>query len=206
MMSPSYPPSCPPPPPPSAPVRTSVISLNNHSPTQAGWRPHPPPPSGTPPNVRIQRRKYEDHKKMMMSRGPRHEVEQLCVSLMCQYQHCLSVIPATPHNHAYQIPADSLLLATRLLSDSLSRVRLFLSGLDTFNCLSPSDRAILYRYNVCSIQILKASLGIDLNKCQNAFPLPYGENLGETEAFHLIRAYELYNELRSLMTDIQVRN
>ena len=194
-------PSCPP--PSSVPVRTSVISSNNHSPTQASWRP-PPPPSGTPPNLRIQRRKYEEHQKMMLPRGPRQEVEQLCVSLMCQYQHCLSVIPAPPTNHAYQIPPDSLLLATRLLSDSLSRVRLFLSGIDTFNCLSASDRAILYRYNVCSIQILKASLGVDLNRCQNAFPLPYGENLGETEAFHLIRAYELYNELRSLLTDIQV--
>ena len=45
--------------------------------------------------------------------------------------------------------------------------------------------------------------GVDLSRCQNAFPLPYGENLGETEAFHLIRAFELYNELRTLVSDIQ---
>ena len=44
-----------------------------------------------------------------------------------------------------------------------------------------------------------------MNRCENAFPLPYGENLGETEAFHLIRAFELYNELKSLLADIQVK-
>ena len=71
-----------------------------------------------------------------MSRSYRHEVEQLCMSLMCQYQHCLSVIPPTsqpPH-----IAQDSLLLATKLLSEAVARIRLFLSGLDTFNSLSPS--------------------------------------------------------------------
>ena len=44
---------------------------------------------------------------------------------------------------------------------------------------------------------------MDLSRCQNAFPLPYGENLGETEAFHLITAHELYTELRTLIYDIQ---
>ena len=49
-------------------------------------------------------------------------------------------------------------------------------------------------------------LGVDLRRCQNAFPLPYGENLGETEAFHLIRAFELYNELKNLISEIQVNS
>lgn len=40
---------------------------------------------------------------------------------------------------------DPLLVATRLLSDSVSRLRLLLSGLDTFTCLAPQDRAVLYR-------------------------------------------------------------
>ena len=89
-------------------------------------------------------------------RGPRQEVEQLCVRLMCQYQQCLMSIPPSPSLPTQH--GDSLVLATRLLSEAVARMRLFLSGLDTFNSLSPGDRATLYRHNVCSIQILKSSL------------------------------------------------
>ena len=66
-----------------------------------------------------------------------------------------------------------------------------------------SDRNTLYGQNVCCLTILKASIGLDLSGCPVAFPLPYGENLGETEALHLITAHELYNELRSVMANIQ---
>ena len=93
-----------------------------------------------------------------MTRGPRQEVEQLCVRLMCQYHQCLVTIPPTPCPTSQH--GDSLVLATRLLSEAVARMRLFLSGLDTFNSLSPGDRATLYRHNVCSIQILKSSLSM----------------------------------------------
>ena len=82
-------------------------------------------------------------------------------------------------------------------------MRIFLSSLDSFNCLTPCDRATLYRHNICTIQIMKAAISVDLSRCQTAFPLPYGENLGETEAFHLITAHELYTELRGIIFDIQ---
>ena len=37
-----------------------------------------------------------------------------------------------------------------------------------------------------------------------AYPLPYGEYLGEVEALHLILAHDLYTELRSLIGHVQV--
>ena len=37
-----------------------------------------------------------------------------------------------------------------------------------------------------------------------AYPLPYGEYLGEVEALHLILAHDLYSELRSLIAHVQV--
>ena len=98
---------------------------------------------------------------------------------------------------------DPLLVATRLLADSLSRLQVFFSRLETFSMLTASDRNTLYGQNICTLTILKASLGIDLSSCPVAFPLPYGENLGETEALHLITAHELYNELRSVIGNIQ---
>ena len=94
------------------------------------------------------------------ARGPRQEVEQLCVRLMCQYQQCLLTIPPTPTPSLSHHHGDSLVLATRLLSEAVARMRLFLSGLDTFNSLTPGDRSTLYRHNVCSMQILKSSLSM----------------------------------------------
>ena len=123
-----------------------------------------------------------------------------CISLMCQYQHSVAAVPPSQYRDC---EADSLLLVTRLLAQAVTRMRFFLSSLDSFNCLTPGDRATLYRHNICSVQIMKASISIDLSRCQAAFPLPYGENLGETEAFHLITAHELYTELRGLVYDIQ---
>ena len=134
LSTPPYPGQLPPPP------RLSVISPHPHS-------------------GRHQRRKYEEPGKLAPApggRGYRQEVEQLCVRLMCHYQQSLAAIPPTPAFPAQH--GDSLLLATRLLSEAVARMRLFLSSLDTFNSLTPTDRATLYRYNVCSIQILKASL------------------------------------------------
>ena len=102
-----------------------------------------------------------------------------------------------------ELETDNLALVTRLLSQAVARMRIFLSSLDSFNCLTPCDRATLYRHNICTIQIMKAAISVDLARCQNDFPLPYRENLGETEAFHLITAHELYTELRGIIFDIQ---
>ena len=134
---------------------------------------------------------------------PRQEIEHLCVSLVTNYQHGLVLFPPANPATCMAESVDPLLVATRLLTDSLSRLRVFLSGLETFNLLSVGDRNTLYGQNVCCLTIMKASIGLDLSGCPVAFPLPYGENLGETEALHLITAHELYNELRSLMANIQ---
>ena len=151
--------------PSHAPVqRQSVISCGQH----------PAPAPATPPSLRIQRRKYEE-KYAAGGRGghshaPGHraEVEGVCVRLMCHYNHCLAAIPPRPAPAPHTAPgaADSLVAATRQLTEAVARTRLFLSGLDTFTCLAPADRATLYRHNVCSIQILKASLSTLKNICK----------------------------------------
>jgi len=186
--------------------------------------PHPGP-ADTPPSLRQQRRKYQEHQKLALAREDRlhsslyrpgqepslslpsslhrQEIEHLCVSLVSHYQHGLSLFPPANPATCMAESVDPLLVATRLLTDSLSRLRVFLSGLETFNFLAVSDRNTLYGQNVCCLTILKASIGLDLSGCPVAFPLPYGENLGETEALHLITAHELYNELRSVMANIQ---
>eukprot|EP00090_Calanus_glacialis_P000847 TRINITY_DN10598_c0_g1_i1.p1 TRINITY_DN10598_c0_g1~~TRINITY_DN10598_c0_g1_i1.p1 ORF type:complete len:473 (+),score=138.14 TRINITY_DN10598_c0_g1_i1:101-1519(+) len=182
--------------------------------------PHPGP-ADTPPSLRQQRRKYQEHHKLSQARDDRlrrspyrtgqepplslhrQEIEHLCVSLVSNYQHGLALFPPANPATCMAESVDPLLVATRLLTDSLSRLRVFLSGLETFNLLSVSDRNTLYGQNVCCLTILKASIGLDLSGCPVAFPLPYGENLGETEALHLITAHELYNELRSVMASIQ---
>ena len=99
---------------------------------------------------------------------------------------------------------DPLLVATRLLTDSLSRLRVFLSGLDSMGWVTGRDKVTLYNTNICGLAILKASVGLDLAGCPVAYPLPYGEYLGETEALHLITAHDLYNQLRNLISSVQV--
>ena len=51
--------------------------------------------------------------------------------------------------------------------------------------------------------ILKASVGVKMELVPLAYPLPYGENLSEVEALHLILAHDLFNELRSLLAIIK---
>ena len=109
---PTQTPACLPPPPPPVPIKQPIISSH-----QQHWRPGHYPP-GTPPGVR--RRKYDDHGKVMVPRGFRQDVEQLCMNLMCHYQHCLSVIP--PYRPPPHLAHDSLMMATKLLSDAVSRV------------------------------------------------------------------------------------
>ena len=83
------------------------------------------------------------------------------------------------------------------------RIRIFLFSLDPMHWLCPRDRVILYNNQICTVAILKASTSVDLANLPAAYPLPYGEYLGEVEALHLIQAHDLYNELRSLVSDIQ---
>jgi len=174
-----------------------------------------PPLAETPPSLRQQRRKYQEHQNIREERfershqqrqkyGPsREEVEYVCASLVSNYHHGLSLFPPANPATCMSGSADPLLVATQLLTDSLSRLRVFLSGLDTCSVLSPVDRNLLYSENACSLSILKASLGLNLSSCPVAFPLPCGENLGEVEALHLITAHELYNQLRGVMQNVQ---
>ena len=64
----------------------------------------------------------------------------MCVRLMCHYNHCLAAIPPRPAPAPHTAPgaADSLVAATRQLTEAVARTRLFLSGLDTFTCLAPA--------------------------------------------------------------------
>ena len=46
-------------------------------------------------------------------------------------------------------------------------------------------------------------MGVKMELVPLAYPLPYGENLSEVEALHLILAHDLFNELRSLLAIIK---
>ena len=98
---------------------------------------------------------------------------------------------------------DPLFITTRLLGDSLARLRIFVHSLDPMNWLLWHDRNILYCQNVCIMSVLKAAVSVNLEAVPMAYPLPYGEYLGEVEALHLILAHDLYNELRALLSHIQ---
>ena len=98
---------------------------------------------------------------------------------------------------------DPLFITTRLLGDSLARLRIFVHSLDPMNWLLWPDRNVLYCQNVCIMSVLKAAVSVNLEAVPMAYPLPYGEYLGEVEALHLILAHDLYNELRALLSHIQ---
>ena len=129
---------------------------------------------------------------------------------------------------------DPLFITTRLLSDALTRLRIFVFGLDPMQWLSLRDRNCLYTSQICCLAILKSSVAVgksifqlelenyddsvkrvnvntnlisfvlDLDTAPMAYPLPYGEYLGEVEALHLILAHDLYTELRSIIGHVQV--
>lgn len=130
-------------------------------------------------------------------------MEHLCVDLVARYQQALSLYPPVNPAACMADSMDPLLVATQLLGDSLTRLRVFLFGLETIGLLTCHDRVLLYADNICCLAILKASVGLDLGGCPVAYPLPYGENLGETEALHLITAHDLYNQLRAIIGNIQ---
>ena len=51
--------------------------------------------------------------------------------------------------------------------------------------------------------LFQASSTVELGNLPNPYPLPYGEDLGEVEAVHLILAHDLYNELREIVGALQ---
>ena len=144
-----------------------------------------------------------------------------------------------PSLHNDDVSKDPLFITTRLLSDALTRLRIFVFGLDPMQWLSWRDRNVLYTSQICCLAVLKASVGVgtytcilelchsifiikyqsifqnsmkrpkllflDLQTAPMAYPLPYGEYLGEVEALHLILAHDLYTELRQIISHVQVR-
>ena len=61
----------------------------------------------------------------------------------------------------------------------------------------------IYFYNFNNLCLFQASSTVELGNLPNPYPLPYGEDLGEVEAVHLILAHDLYNELREIVGALQ---
>ena len=134
----------------------------------------------------------------------RRDVERICLDLLKRFQHACSLHPKTQAKvWMSKSGEDPLLVTTRLLSDSLTRLRVFVNALDPMEWLAYYDRNVLYGNNVCTLSVFKAAVSVNLETVPPAYPLPYGEYLGEVEALHLILAHDLYNELRSLLSHIQ---
>ena len=135
----------------------------------------------------------------------RQEVERICLDLLRRFQHACVLHPKTQAKvwMAKSAGEDPLLITTRLITDSLARLRIFVHSLDPMNWLMWNDRHILYSNNVCILSVFKAAVSVNLEAVPMAYPLPYGEYLGEVEALHLILAHDLYNELRALLSHIQ---
>ena len=135
----------------------------------------------------------------------RREVERICLDLLKRFQHACSLHPKTQAKTLMSKSGieDPLLVTTRLLSDSLTRLRIFVHSLEPMDWLSWNDRNVLYSSNVCTLSVFKTAVSVNLEAVPMAYPLPYGEYLGEVEALHLILAHDLYNELRSLLSHIQ---
>lgn len=161
-------------------------------------RPSPPSSSLSPP---------KQQKPSLLSPQmniQRQEVELICLELLHRFQHASGLHPKTQaKSWMAKSGEDPLLVTTRLLGDSLTRLRIFVHGLDPMNWLMWHDRNILYNNNVCTLSVFKAAVSVNLEAVPTAYPLPYGEYLGEVEALHLILAHDLYNELRSLLSHIQ---
>lgn len=136
----------------------------------------------------------------------RLEVEKICLDLLRRFQSACHLHPKTQAKVWMAKSGgveDPLSITTRLISDSLARLRIFVHSLDPMNWLHWHDSQFLYCNNVCVLSVFKAAVSVNLEAVPMAYPLPYGEYLGEVEALHLILAHDLYNELRALLSDIQ---
>ena len=65
-----------------------------------------------------------------------------------------------PSLHNDDVSKDPLFITTRLLSDALTRLRIFVFGLDPMQWLSWRDRNVLYTSQICCLAVLKASVGV----------------------------------------------
>ena len=65
-----------------------------------------------------------------------------------------------PPLHNDDVSKDPLFITTRLLSDALTRLRIFVFGLDPMQWLSWRDRNVLYTSQICCLAVLKASVGV----------------------------------------------
>ena len=136
----------------------------------------------------------------------RMEVDQVCLELARRFDMaCASHPRQNSRTWAASASAsmDPLGITTRLLSDTLARLKVFLTTLDPMQWLSVHDQRVLYNSQLCTVAILRAATCVNLETLPAAYPLPYGEYLGEVEALHLILAHDLYNGLRSLIGEVQ---
>ena len=78
----------------------------------------------------------------------RQEVERICLDLLRRFQHACVLHPKTQAKvwMAKSVGEDPLLITTRLITDSLARLRIFVHSLDPMNWLMWHDRHILYRW------------------------------------------------------------
>ena len=70
-----------------------------------------------------------------------------------------------PSLHNDDVSKDPLSITTRLLSDALTRLRIFVFGLDPMQWLSWRDRNVLYTSQICCLAVLKASVGVGTYTC-----------------------------------------
>ena len=78
---------------------------------------------------------------------------------LIQYTNALTNISGRSQG---DLPSDPLFITTRLLSDALSRLRIFVFGLDPMQWLLYRDRNVLYRSQICCLAILKSSVGVGM--------------------------------------------
>ncbi|XP_040573883.1 uncharacterized protein [Lepeophtheirus salmonis] len=132
------------------------------------------------------------------------EVDLVCSDLLQRFRSARSEYPKKLAEIRDSVSKDDPLCTTiALLKSSLTRMKGFLFSLDPMKWLPFHDRLGLYNTHACTVAILRASVGFNPESAPAAYPLPYGEYLGEIEALHLILAHDLYNELRSLLAHIQ---
>jgi hypothetical protein len=86
----------------------------------------------------------------------RYEAELVCRDLARRYQHAVSLHPRQGAR-AWMTSAasDPLYVTTRLLTDTLARLKLFLQGLEPMGWLVHHDKQMLYNTQLCTTAILK---------------------------------------------------
>lgn len=111
----------------------------------------------------------------------RQDVEFVCHDLLRRFEYASRLHPRSDSKiwMSKSSVEDPLLITTKLIADALTRLRIFLFNLEPMQWLPWPDRCVLYNSHVCCISILKACASVDQANLQDAYPLPYGEYLGE---------------------------